>query len=657
MTSRRGSNAYKPKSRTTREGAPSLDQARRYRLVRSAGSIKLMCPKETEEKEDAVDLSYLLAFPHLTKPFAEAIWEICKRKDSAYATCSRKGTELNVGFFAFLEENSLNNLRLEQLTTSHIEGFKNWLDRADKTGLAIYALETREHRMGHLRHVVEYLKKSDKWAPQLVSELNIRPGMWAGQQGSSKPTPIIHAEDYRKIYQACKKEIIEITGRVEAMRAALQANLHHPALVAREVADSPANDKAPRKRLPNPYKDLGVLLATLNHRYPQKILSYEWLNALNDRSLLYAVQKRKMSNITACFYPSARELVPFVLMMAIHLDYNKATVMGSKVSDYRIFTGKLGRPEFAASASVIEEENTADSPEEQEAEKLFRAAPVKKRALYRPQERILPVENAFDNPAFLWRFLVEWTDWFRPTAAPAWQDRLFLYVPGGCSPNKKMQGFDGQTNPGGDFNFYNAYKAFFRDHGLKYYTFTQFRPTGLDIVDVEFAGDIRAKQAAAGHAKVQTTYQRYTTDAQMQRGDESLAQLSATRERFRITQGKLDPRRKPEGADIGAATPGWTCPDPYDSPLYEKDRLCGGYGRCPACPLGSMNPNDCYSAAQAFNLLDAIDKAVETMAPAAWLERYGPCRKALTEFWLPQIPDHVLEQVRQMKLLPLPPLE
>jgi len=252
---------------------------------------------------------------------------------------------------------------------------------------------------------------------------------------------------------------------------------------------------------------------------------------------------------------------------------------------------------------------------------------------------------------------VEWTDWLRPTAPAAWRDRLFLYVPGGNSPYKTIQGFDGQTNPGGDFNFHNAYKAFFRDHELKHYTFSQFRPTGLDIVDVEFAGDIRARQAAAGHAKAQTTYQRYTTDAQMQRGDEFLAQLSATRERFRMTQGKSDPRRKPDGADLGAATLGWTCADPYASPLYEKDKLCGGYGRCPACPVGSMNLYDCYSAAQAFNLLDAIDKAGETMAPAAWLERYGPPRKALTEFWLPKIPDHVLEQVRQMKLLPLPPLE
>jgi hypothetical protein len=663
MTSRRGSNAYETKKRTKQEdvvsldeeGAVSLDEARRYRLVRNANSIVLMCPKEGDKKEAPVELSYLLAFPHLTEPFAQAVQEICKSRASAYATCDAIGRDLKTGFFAFLEEKSLHNIRLDQLTTSHIERFKNWLDRVDKMGVAIYALHTRGHKMSFLRQIVQCLKKSDKWALRLASDLEIRSGMWPGQKGSAKPTPIIHAEDYRKIYQACKKEIIEITGHVKEMRAALQGNLNHEAALAQDPAEKTVHAKG--GKLHNPYKDLGVLLATLHRRYPRQILSHEWLSTLSDRPLASAVHLRTISAITACFYPSARDLVPIVLMMAIQLDYNKGTLMGSKVSDYCVVPGKFGRPEFVASASLNKDEDAGDNTEEIEGEKLFRGAPVKNRAGYRRQERILPAEEAPDNPAFLWQFLVEWTEWFRPTVAPEWQDRLFLYVPSSTSPDKKMQGFDGYTNPGGDFNFNRAYKAFFRDHGLTYCTFMQFRPTGLDIVDVEFGGDIRAKQAAGGHAKVQTTYQSYTTDAQMQRCDEALAQLSAARERFRKTQGKSDPRRKPKGADIGAATPGWTCADPYDSPLYQKDRLCGGYGRCPACHLGSINPNDCYSAAQAFNLLDAIDKAMETMAPAAWLERYGPSRKFLTEYWIPQIPDHVLEQVGQMKLPPLPPLE
>lgn len=655
MISRRGSNAYKLKSRSKHEGIASLDKARHYHLVHRTGSIELMCPKGGNKRLARVDLSYLLAFPNLSEPIAQAIKEICRSKDFAYASCSRLGRELKSGFFMFLEKESLNNIKLEQLTTSHIEGFKTWLDQADRTRVAIYELNTREHHMSHLRKVVAYLKQSEKWAPQLASDLHIRPGMWAGQQGGSKPTPIIHAEDYQKIYRACKKEIIEITGLVQAMREALQANLNH----ATELAQDPAEKKVRVKRgsVDNPYEDLGVLLAILHHRYPRQILSVEWINNLNDRTLSRAIRERGIENIIACFYPTARNLVPFVLMMAIHLDYNKATLMGSKVGDYRIFSGKFGSPEFSASASLIEEEGVADAAAERKEEKLFRGAPVKKRSLYRPQERILPAEEAPDNPAFIWQFLVEWTAWFRPAAAAEWQDRLFLYVPGSSSANKRMRGFDGDTDPGADHSFNYAYKAFFSNHGLKYYSFKQFRPTGLDIVDVEFGGDIRAKQGAGGHATMQTTYQSYTTDAQIQRGDEALAQVSVVRERFRNTQGKSDPRRKPDNADVGAATPGWTCSDPYSSPLYEKNKLCIGYGHCPSCPLGSMTPNDCYSAAQAFNLLDAIDKAVETMAPAAWVERYGPSRNALTKFWLPQVPTHVLDQVREMKLPPLPPLE
>jgi hypothetical protein len=134
--------------------------------------------------------------------------------------------------------------------------------------------------------------------------------MWAGQKGGHKPTPIIHGEHYRKIYHACKKEIIEITGRVNAMRAALHANLSHPTALAPEPTKRTAFAKG--KPHTNPYKDLGVLLATLHHRYPKQILTSKWVDALSDRSLASAINKRGITNIAGCFYPSATDLVPIV---------------------------------------------------------------------------------------------------------------------------------------------------------------------------------------------------------------------------------------------------------------------------------------------------------------------------------------------------------
>jgi hypothetical protein len=89
-------------------------------LTRSAGRIKLICPKDGDKEEASVDLSYLLAFPHLTEPFVQAVREICKSKAFSYATCEKMGRELKIGFFALLKEKSLNNIRLEQLTTSNI---------------------------------------------------------------------------------------------------------------------------------------------------------------------------------------------------------------------------------------------------------------------------------------------------------------------------------------------------------------------------------------------------------------------------------------------------------------------------------------------------------------------------------------------------------
>ena len=83
MNSRRGSNAYKTKSQVNKGNLVLLDQARRYRLVHSAGSIKLICPKEGDKKEAPVDLSYLLTFPQLTEPFAQAVQKVCESKASA----------------------------------------------------------------------------------------------------------------------------------------------------------------------------------------------------------------------------------------------------------------------------------------------------------------------------------------------------------------------------------------------------------------------------------------------------------------------------------------------------------------------------------------------------------------------------------------------
>ena len=182
----------------------------------------------------------------------------------------------------------------------------------------------------------------------------------------------------------------------------------------------------------------------------------------------------------------------------------------------------------------------------------------------------------------------------------------------------------------------------------------------LDMVEVLYGGDIRMKAAAAVHSAPQTTYAKYTTSGQMARGDESLGWVSLWRERWRETRGKVDPRCMPlgKGADVGAATPGWQCADPFTGPLNtEQGKPCKAYGMCPICPHAGIDETSSYAAAQALKLLSAIDKASETMSPAAWLEKWGPVRLKLVDGWLRNFSSAVLSEATKESSAPLPSLE
>ena len=133
-----------------------------------------------------------------------------------------------------------------------------------------------------------------------------------------------------------------------------------------------------------------------------------------------------------------------------------------------------------------------------------------------------------------------------------------------------------------------------------------------------------------------------------------LAEIMQVRERWRQTKGKVETRGRPEHTDVGAATPGWTCLDPYAGLHGPKDTLCSAYAQCPVCPLGSVDFQSPYACAQAHNLLEAVRRAAETMAPQAWLKRMAPLQQKLLDTWLPQFSEPVRKAAQMLSLPPLP---
>ena len=235
------------------------------------------------------------------------------------------------------------------------------------------------------------------------------------------------------------------------------------------------------------------------------------------------------------------------------------------------------------------------------------------------------------HPARLVQFLIRWTEYLRPLVHPSVSERLFLFVPPrGKRPASSFQSKWGPLLSG---SWEYSYNQFLKEHGLGPLGTRQFRVTGLEIVHQVTGGDLRAMQAWANHARAGTTERNYVGDGAKQRDEERLAEIMQVRGRWRQTQGKIETRGRPEHTDIGAATPGWTCLDPYSGLHGPKDTLCSAYAQCPVCPLGSIDFQSPYACAQAHNLLDAVRRAAETMAPQAWLKRMAPVQqKLLLEF-------------------------
>lgn len=627
-------------------------------------SLKLFVPHvDADGGERAVDISFLLDFPNLREPFSEALSVQGKVAANPLVTVVGRCRNLKNGFVKYLRIVAP-DASLSDVTTNLLEGFIVWL-RREENGFAKYKKMSKQHFEMAITGILRYLAKSPKWRDHLSPELVIRKNFWKDDPNDRTSTEIIPEETYSDIYLACRDEIAITMAKVRNYRNLMEKQMASAIAMQGDIypthAYHPSGKFNAKVWANNPYNDLGLCLASLRHRVPGVILSITQLTKMQDKQLLRVVEGKapfgSIPSLHFCFYPHPRDLVPFIIMLAIHLDYNPETLLKSRLHNYVIRPNEIGSSEIVASPANInlekeEKLKTADSTEGIEKEILARAK--KGRANNKAQPQIRPATDDPDNPASIIIFLEEWTSYIRDLAPLAARDRLFLFATD--TGRRQIKTFRGTTTAGNDSSLRNALATFYKDHKLPKVALDRFRTTGLDIVDVVFKGDIRAKQAAGNHASPETTYRLYSTAAQKQRGDESLAQISELRVRWRATRGKIDPRSKPSNADVGAATPGWNCLDPYNGP-FTPGKLCSSYGSCPACPHGSLAVNDAYSCAQAWNLLDAIDAAAEELAPDAWMTRWAPVRKTLLEFWLPLIPAAVKEEAKKMMLGKLPSLD
>ncbi|GAI06016.1 unnamed protein product, partial [marine sediment metagenome] len=323
--------------------------ARSYRLLwdehnHIITALYITIPDETAaEGVRRLNISFLLEFNSLAGPFAEALVTSFKTTESPYITAEGTQRHLKNGFCKFVKSINAQNMRLAEITTELVNDFIRWLGRT-VDGVAVYQRMTKQHFAMAFNACIRQLQASESWSSHLAADLDIPTNIWAREPDNRVVTPTIPVEDYQLIYQACCKEISATMDKVSHLRELMTAQMDNPIARSSDAFPShayyPSGHPNQAEWAKNPYKDLGLCLATLRHRIPGVVLSITELEKMLDKMLFLVVaQKRPFGSVPGlapCFYPSSRDLVPFIIMMGVHLDYNLETLLTSKVTDFRI---------------------------------------------------------------------------------------------------------------------------------------------------------------------------------------------------------------------------------------------------------------------------------------------------------------------------------
>jgi len=208
--------------------------------------------------------------------------------------------------------------------------------------------------------------------------------------------------------------------------------------------------------------------------------------------------------------------------------------------------------------------------------------------------------------------------------------------------------------------FQKSLDRFVADHGLPHFTLSQFRKTGADIIATVTGGDLAEQKSFLRHKAVSTTASSYQSASSRGRREEQLAQSQNIRVRRVETDGRIETRGAslPLGQRL-AATVGFYCLDPYDSPYerQKKGELCKAYGLCPSCPLAQVDRSSARDCRRVMQLRSRLVEARAVCSPSRWKLHWAPQLDAIDNVWLPNFPEHVREQAFSLAMPEIPEIE
>ncbi|MCZ8312346.1 MAG: hypothetical protein O9320_15980 [Magnetospirillum sp.] len=565
---------------------------------------------------EVYNLSYLCDFPNLCEPLAEAFKRWGPDKQGTTRDIIRTG--LRRSFIEFLSEESAFEIGLQSINRDLWMAFKGWLDKPRSGSSNPWHPSVRRQCLSNVITLFEALATLPKWsdeARRIVTEFPR--GAYPGSARKNVPRETLEWSDLLKIKAAAEAEVRKIVARLDEGERLIAEG--------REKLAQGSIDF---------FKDVSVSLAAIDTRYPD-VVPDEYTMKRDLRAegpvgakLFNAVKRRGFLTYTSSRGALSRDLVPFALLISIATGLNAEQVLTLELKDFEL-VDDMG-------------------------EQFIIINVFKDRA--GSFQKIRKPAGDLDGMGlgYIFEQLKRATERARRSAAREYNGRFFVFRPAWGSAVGR-NGFGTSRQPAtSDQVWRSILDRFISDNDLKRFNLSQIRPTVGDDIQQRF-GAIEAADFL-GHESVDTTRKFYTSGATRRRGQARVGEVQLLFHRWAHSKGKIDPRKNyRDGRDKGAATPGFTCRDPLNSPRpnQKAGQLCQAYGECAACPKAVAYPHDSIAASYYIALQKAIfDAAGSFVTPAAWRTKWASIALNL-EVLISAIPDDVKAKIKPLPY-PLP---
>ncbi|WP_146093359.1 hypothetical protein [Xanthomonas pisi] len=578
----------------------------RFSRVEKKGLLHFQCEGPLDEDIKLYDFSGWAGLSQIAEDLIDATLAILA---SERAT-TRNGTHrlLRYGIIQYLNETSP-NAELSSLDRVTFQDFTQWLNKGRDGQKCVWSYSDRMHKLSALRKLISRLSpKLSKLGVQ--HDIPINP--WPGdnpRRNEGREREAISQEQFMRLLTVAIKAHEQ---NFRDLDVSLTQIDHHLSVT----------------------KTHYVIPDTLEGLCAQAVVKYrgilperKWLKQ-HEPDFFLSLEEVGYLRVAKLINPSVNDLMPAFIILQCFTHWNEQPMCCLRISNIDRCSGLFSNKYKLSSIK-------------------FRGKGMVHRSFFKGDELF--------NPCNVIDFLERWTKHLRVNAPQRVRDDLFLYA---CKfKTRKIGAIRSLGQPlGGTYNLSAERKSrFFKERGIKAAGSSAIRLAGAEYLN-EILGDTEKVRVLLGHSTVSVTHDNYRSKATRRNDEESLAGAMALQFRYHDSNAKVDSRS--HFGDRSAASPGYRCLDPFQSPMPGQidGRMCTGYGLCPACPL-SVEMNDEVSIVRRSQLFERYGEALRTLGTQRFRERYGNAYDHLGSALASTLKKANMKRLEQLVLNPIPPLE